>query len=80
MKRISHDLPGVTSRIAKLRDELTLATEEAERVWRDDKGRAYFKQRISPIAPTLTQLVSSLTRSIEIFEDIAKKVQDPEAD
>jgi archaellum component FlaC len=78
MRRISHDLPGVTARIAKLSDELATTAAETQHVWRDAKGQAFMQQHISEVAPTINQLVSALSRSIEIFEDISKKVQDPE--
>ncbi len=79
MRRISHDLPGVMQRIAKLRDELALAAEETQAVWHDDKGRQFFQQHIAEVSPTLSGLVSSLTRTIEQFEDIAHKVHDPDS-
>jgi hypothetical protein len=78
MKRISHDLPGLTSRIAKLGDELALSAEETQQHWRDAKGQAFIQQHISEVGPTLNQLVSALSRTIEMFEDISKKIQDPE--
>lgn len=78
MRRISHDLAGITQRIAKLRDGLTQNSEETQLVWRDDKARQFFQQHLAEVAPTLSGLVSSLTRTIEQFEDIAKKVQDHE--
>ncbi len=78
MKRISHDLPGVTQRIAKLGDEFTLAVSETAEVWRDEKGRTFLQQHTSEVGPTINQLVSALTQSIELFEGIAKKVQDPQ--
>lgn len=79
MRRISHDLPGVAQRIAKLRDVLSRNMEETQQVWRDEKSRQFFQQHLSEVAPTLSGLVSSLTRTIEQFEDIAKKVEDPDA-
>ncbi len=78
MKRISHDLPGVTQRIARLRDDLSQAAANTQQIWCDDKGRQFFQQHIADVAPTLSQLISSLTQSVEQFEDIAKKVLDPD--
>lgn len=78
MRRISHDLPGVTQRIAKLRDELTDAAAETQLVWRDDKGRQFFQQHIAEVSPTLNQLLTGLAQSIEQFETIAKTVLDPQ--
>jgi len=79
MRRISHDLPGVSQRIAKLRDNLSAAASQTELEWRDEKGAQFFQQQISHVAPALSGLVSSLALAIEQFEDIAKKVQDPDA-
>ncbi len=78
MRRISHDLPGVAQRLAKMRDTLSVATAETEQVWRDDKGQQFFQQHVSHVPPTVSGLVSSLTQLIEQFERIAKQVQDPD--
>jgi len=78
MKRISHDLAGTTQRIAKLGDSLTVAITELQEVWKDDKGRAFLQEHTAEVNPTLRQLVAALSESIELFEGIAKKVQDPD--
>ncbi len=79
MRRISHDLPGSAQRLAKLRDMLSVAAAETQQVWRDDKGKQFFQQHVSQVAPTVSGLVSSLAQAIEQFEEIVKKVQDPDA-
>ena len=78
MKRISHDLPGITQRLAKLGENLSASAAETQQVWRDDKGRAFLQQHIADVEPNVKQLVSSLTQTIERFESIAKQVQDPD--
>lgn len=78
MRRISHDLPGVAQRIAKLRDLLAQNMEQTQQVWRDEKSRQFFQQHLSDVGPTLSGLVSSLARTIEQFEDIARKTDDPD--
>lgn len=78
MRRISHDLPGITQRIAKLSDNFESAVQDAQEVWRDDKGRIFFQQRTAEVTPTINQLVSTMSRTIEMFEDISKKVRDPD--
>ncbi len=78
MRRISHDLPGIAQRIAKLRDGLIQNMDETQQAWRDTKSRQFFQQHMSEVAPTLSGLVSSLARTIEQFEDIARKVDDPD--
>ena len=78
MKRISHDLPGVAQRIAKLGNEFGTAIEQVSQSWKDEKGRAFIQRHTSDVAPTINLLVSSLAKSIEAFEDIAKRLQDPD--
>ena len=79
MRRISHDLPGITQRIAKLGDQFSFAIDETAEIWKDDKGRSFLQQHTSEIGPTINQLVSTLSETIELFEVIAKKVQDPDS-
>jgi hypothetical protein len=78
MQRISHDLPGVTQRFAKLADEYENCVQETLEYWRDEKGRSFVQQQLSAVRPAMGQLVSELTKSIELFEQIAKRVQDPD--
>jgi len=78
MKRISHDLAGTTQRIAKLGDRLTVAIAELQEVWKDGKGRAFLQQHTADVNPTLRQVVAGISESIELFEVIAKNIQDPD--
>ncbi len=78
MNRLSHDLPGITQRIAKLGDEFDFAVHEVREVWKDDKARAFLQQHTAEIGPSLSQLVATLSETIELFESIAKRVQDPD--
>lgn len=78
MRRISHDLPGVTQRIAKLTEKFEFATQETSEVWKDQVGVAFLRKHTAEIQPTINQLVSSMTKSIEMFEDIAKRLSDPD--
>ena len=71
MKRISHDLPGVTQRIGKLADEFEVCCQETLEVWRDEKGRSYIRQHTSDVRPTISQLTTSMARTIELFEEVA---------
>lgn len=80
MRRISHDLAGLTQRIAKLRDGFALDVQAAEEVWKDAKGRTFFQMHTSEISSIINQLVSSMTQDIELFENIAKQVRDPQSD
>ena len=78
MKRISHDLAGITQRIGRLGDEFDIAVQETKAYWKDDTGRAFMQRHATEIGPTINQLVSSLTVSIELFENIAKQLRDPD--
>lgn len=78
MRRISHDLPGVTQRISKLTDEFLVITDETAAVWKDQTGTAFLRKHTSEIRPTVAQLVSAMTKTIEMFEDISKKLSDPD--
>lgn len=79
MRRISHDLTGVTQRIAKLVEEFEVSIDETKEVWRDAKGQAFFQQHTAEVRPTVTQLVSAMIRTNELFEEIARRVRDPDA-
>lgn len=79
MRRLSHDLGGVTGRIAKLSNEYEAHVSEAAEVWRDAKGQSYFHQHTSEVAPTIAQLVATLAQANELFEEISKRVRDPDA-
>lgn len=64
-------------RIAKLADEFQFATEETRAVWRDSKGQAFLQQHLGEVRPTVGQLVSGLAETIELFEQISRRAQDP---
>ena len=78
LKRISHDLGGTTKRIAKLRDEFSVAITDISESWKDEKWRSFLQKHTTEIGPTFNQLVSTLSTAIELFESIAKKVKDPD--
>lgn len=80
MRRISHDLPGIAQRIAKLRDEFDVEAVHAQQIWKDEKGRQFFQQHVQEVRPTLSQLVAHLTRTIELFENVCKQLRDPRND
>jgi hypothetical protein len=78
MRRISHDLAGVAQRLSHLSDQFGMDASEVAEVWQDAKGRAYLQQHASEIQPTTNQLVNTIQGLIELFEDIAKKLRDPQ--
>ena len=78
MKRISHDLPGTTTRIAQNTSVYLQAAEETAELWKDRKSQAFFQKHTSEIGPTTGQLVSSLAQLQELMSQIAKQVADPD--
>ena len=78
MKRISHDLPGVTQRIARQSEEFEHCVQETLELWRDAKARSFVQQHTADIRPAINQLVSAMSQSTELFEEIAKRVRDPD--
>ena len=78
MRRISHDVPGVAQRINKLTNELEQSAQETAEVWKDEKGRAFLQKHIAEVRPTVMQLTSSLVHTVELFEEIAKRLRDPD--
>jgi len=78
MRRISHDLAGLSQRINKLSDQLDSEVRTVTEVWRDDVGRSFIQQHIHEVPPQLRLLVADLNSVIEEFESIARQLQDPE--
>ncbi len=76
MHRISHDLPGVTQRLAKLADEFEEQMKETLEHWRDDKGRAFMQKHTSEVRPCIGQVVAEMTQTVELFEQIASRLRD----
>jgi uncharacterized protein YukE len=78
MKRISHDLGGVAQRLNRLSDEFGAEVEEVSQVWNDAKGRAYMQQNASEVQPAINQLVTAARVLTDLYEEIAKKLRDPQ--
>ncbi len=78
MQRKNHDLQGVTQRIAKLSSEFAFASDQIAETWKDEKARSFLQRHTSEVGPTVNLLVSALTKTIEAYEDIAKRLQDPD--
>ncbi len=77
MQRISHDLPGVAQRLTRISDELLTEVENTQQVWKDSQAQAFVKEHMQEIRPTVQQLVVEITRTVELFEDVAKKLSEP---
>lgn len=77
MRRISHDLTGVAQRMARLADELQQEVDVTRQVWKDAQAQAFVQQYMQELRPTVQQLIVGITQSIELIEDIAKKISEP---
>ncbi|MEM7475899.1 MAG: hypothetical protein AAF483_12980 [Planctomycetota bacterium] len=78
MRRVSHDVPGVAQRLNKLTNELEQSAQDTAEVWKDEKGRAFLQKHISEVRPIVVHLTSSLMNTIELYEEIAKRLRDPD--
>lgn len=78
MQRISHDLAGAAQRITKAGNAYQVHLDETAEVWKDDRGRAFLREHTSEILPTLNQLTSELSQTLELFEGLAKNLLDPD--
>lgn len=78
MRRISHDLAGVSQRINKLSNQLDYEVRAVTEVWRDDVGRSFIQQHINDVASQLRLLVAELATTMQEYESIARQLQDPD--
>lgn len=77
MRRISHDMSGISQRLNHIKESFSEEVGEVSEVWLDAKGRVFLQQHVSAIQPTIGQLVGSIMETTELFENIAKKLRDP---
>jgi uncharacterized protein YukE len=78
MRRVGHDLAGVAQRLHGVGERYSEEVNEVTEIWHDAKGRAFVQQHASQVQPAVTQLVSTVRTLHELFEDIAKKLRDPQ--
>jgi uncharacterized protein YukE len=78
MRRLAHDLTGTTQRISRLADSLEEELQQTQQVWRDRRGASFLQENFAHYKPNIGQLVATLTESTELFEQIVKKLSDPE--
>ncbi len=77
MRRISHDMSGISQRLNHIKEAFSEEVGEVAEVWLDAKGRVFLQQHVSAIQPTIGQLVGAIHEATEVFENIAKKLRDP---
>ncbi|MFK7735389.1 MAG: hypothetical protein AB8B50_05130 [Pirellulaceae bacterium] len=78
MRRISHDLPGVAQRLSKLSDHLEMRVGETQEAWKDQKGRQFLQKHFADVRPVTGQVVTGLAQTIELFEEISRRLRDPD--
>ncbi len=78
MRRISHDLGGLAQRFNRLSEQLTEEIQNTAEIWRDQRGQAFLAARLSPFKPSMGQLVASIDETRELFDQMAKKLSDPD--
>lgn len=76
MRRIKHDLAGIAQRLDRLSSNFGTEVQELSEVWRDAKGRSFLQRHAAEVQPTLNQLVAAVNTSAELFERIARKLDD----
>ncbi len=76
MHRISHDLSGIAQRLTRISDDLLQEVEATQQVWKDSQAQAFVKEHMQEMQPTILQLVAGIAHTVELFEDIAKKLSE----
>lgn len=77
MRRLSHDMSGINQRFHHIKETFGAEVREVSEIWGDTRGRVFLQQHASTVEPTVAQLMAAIVRSTELFETIAKKLQDP---
>lgn len=77
MRRLSHDMAGITQRLNHIKETFSDEVHEVSEIWGDAQGRQFLQQHASNVEPTVAQLMAAILQSTEWFETVAKKLQDP---
>lgn len=80
MRRVSHDLPGISQRIGRLAQQLDLCAQETREIWKDAKYNEFHQRYLADSTPAIRQLLASLTETHERFEQVTKQLSDPDSD
>ena len=78
MRRVSHELGGLAERLSRLAEQLEQEGRATEEAWRDQRGEAFLRERIFPFKPNVSQLVGSVSEASELFEELTKRLSDPD--
>ncbi|MGN6544372.1 MAG: hypothetical protein ACTHK7_04945 [Aureliella sp.] len=79
MRRVSHEMGGLAERLGRLAEQLEQEGQLTQEVWRDQRGEAFLRERIFPFQTHITQLMASISETSELFEELVKRLSDPDA-
>lgn len=78
MRRVVHELSSLAQRFSRLAEQLEEEMQSTREIWRDQRGVAFLREHISPFKPSVSQLVACVDESREMFEDLARRLSDPD--
>ena len=78
MRRVSHDLGGLGERISRLAEQLEQEAQLTQETWRDQRGEGFLREHIFPFKANAAQLVSSISETSDLFEELARRLSDPD--
>ena len=78
MRRIGHEMTSLAQRFSRLAEQLEEETQATQAVWRDQRGQAFLQEHLAQFKPSVSQLVACITESQELFEELAKRLSDPD--
>jgi uncharacterized protein YukE len=79
MRRVVHELAGLAQRFNQLAQQLEEEVQTTQEIWRDQRGDAFLREQLSPYKPNVSQLVACIHESREVFEELAKRLSDPDS-
>lgn len=78
MRRVSHELGGLGERLSRLAEQFDQEGRLTQETWRDGRGEAFMREHIFPFKTSVAQLVASIRETSQLFEELAKRLSDPD--
>ena len=78
MRRMPHEMTSLAQRFSQLAQQLDAEVQATQAVWRDQRGQAFLQEHLAQFKPSVSQLAACITESQELFEDLAKRLSDPD--
>lgn len=78
MRRVVHELGGLAQRFGRLAEQLEEEAQTTRETWRDQRGEAFLREHIAPFKPKVSLLVACIDESREMFENMARRLADPD--